>query len=69
MRRAKIGYINYKLNHFEEVYTSPRWLVRIYKVKKNSSRRTVAFTPKNILDSPNDLKKERKEDNEYFFDN
>lgn len=69
MRRAKIGYINYELNHFEEVYTSPRWLVRIYKVKKNSSRRTVAFTPKNILDSPNDLKKERKEDNEYFFDN
>ena len=32
VRRAVIGNTGYKLKHFEEAYTSDRWLVRIYKV-------------------------------------
>jgi len=32
VRRGVIGNANFKLKHFEEAYTSDRWLVRIYKV-------------------------------------
>jgi dolichyl-diphosphooligosaccharide---protein glycosyltransferase len=32
VRRAVIGNKGFKLKHFEEAYTSDRWLVRIYKV-------------------------------------
>jgi len=32
VRQAVIGKKNFKLNYFEEAYTSERWLVRIYKV-------------------------------------
>ena len=32
VRRGVIGNSNFKLKHFEEAYTSDRWLVRIYKV-------------------------------------
>lgn len=32
VRKAVIGNSNFKLKHFEEAYTSDRWLVRIYKV-------------------------------------
>lgn len=32
VRNAVIGLKNFKLTHFEEAYTSERWLVRIYKV-------------------------------------
>jgi len=34
VRRAVIGHKNFKLEYFEEAFTSERWLVRIYKVKK-----------------------------------
>lgn len=32
-RQAVIGNKDFNLKHFEEAYTSERWLVRIYKVK------------------------------------
>lgn len=32
VRRAVIGNSGFKLKHFEEAYTTDRWLVRIYKV-------------------------------------
>lgn len=32
VRKAVIGNKDYKLNHFEEAFTSERWIVRIYKV-------------------------------------
>ena len=32
VRKTVIGNKNYKLKHFEEAFTSERWLVRIYKV-------------------------------------
>lgn len=32
VRQAVIGLKGFKLTHFEEAYTSERWLVRIYKV-------------------------------------
>ena len=44
-RKTKIGHIGYDLKYFEEVYTSVRWMVRIFKVKKISSRKKLNFTP------------------------
>lgn len=32
VRQTVIGNRNFKLTHFEEAFTSERWLVRIYKV-------------------------------------
>lgn len=32
VRRSVIGNKDFKLTHFEEAFTSERWLVRIYKV-------------------------------------
>ena len=32
VRKAVIGNKDYKLKHFEEAFTSERWIVRIYKV-------------------------------------
>ena len=32
VRRTVIGNKDFKLKHFEEAFTSERWLVRIYKV-------------------------------------
>jgi dolichyl-diphosphooligosaccharide---protein glycosyltransferase len=32
VRKTVIGNTGYKLKHFEEAYTSDRWLVRIFKV-------------------------------------
>ena len=32
VRKAVIGNRDFKLTHFEEAFTSERWLVRIYKV-------------------------------------
>lgn len=37
-RSAEIGNKNIKLEHLEEAYTTEHWLVRIYKVKKDSNR-------------------------------
>ena len=34
VRKAVIGNKDYKLDYFEEAFTSERWLVRIYRVKK-----------------------------------
>ena len=66
VRNAKIGHINYKLKYFEEVFTSYRWLVRIYKVKKKNNREDIKFTPNNVLDTPR-RDKRALEDNDYFF--
>lgn len=37
-RNSEIGNKNIKLEHLEEAYTTEHWLVRIYKVKKESNR-------------------------------
>lgn len=34
VRKAVIGNKDFKLEYFEEAFTSERWLVRIYKVKQ-----------------------------------
>ncbi|MCO5608025.1 hypothetical protein L7F22_062228 [Adiantum nelumboides] len=39
VRRAEIGKKNFKLTHFEEVFTTHHWMVRIYKLK----------SPRNLL--------------------
>lgn len=67
VRNQKIGYSHYKLKYFEEVFTSQRWLVRIYKLKKKTNRENIAFTPKNIFDSPKILDHHPQPDDEYEF--
>lgn len=67
VRNTKIGYSHYKLKYFEEVFTSQRWLVRIYKRKRKNNRENIAFTPKNIYDSPQELDKSLIVNDEYDF--
>ncbi|CDY42286.1 BnaC02g08920D [Brassica napus] len=38
VRRTEIGKKNFKLTHFEEVFTSHHWMVRIYKLKPQKNR-------------------------------
>lgn len=38
VRQSDIGNPDFKLKHFEEVFTSEHWIVRIYRVKKPSNR-------------------------------
>lgn len=33
-----VGHLDYELHHFEEAFTSPHWLVRIFKVLKPNNR-------------------------------
>ena len=42
-RRTVIGHKDYQLSHFEEVFTSDRWLVRIYKRKPKNQRQHLQF--------------------------
>ena len=45
-RRTSIAHTKYKLSHFEEVFTSDRWLVRIFRRKPLNSREAVrVFNP------------------------
>lgn len=67
VRNSKMGYSHYKLKYFEEVFTSQRWLVRIYKRKRKNNRENIAFTPKNILDSPKQIDPKMTLDDEYEF--
>lgn len=50
VRNAKIGHTHFKLKYFEEVFSSQRWLIRIYKRKSKTNREEVAFSPKNPTD-------------------
>lgn len=36
-RNVEIGHKNFKLEHVEEAYTTEHWLVRIYRVLKDSN--------------------------------
>jgi len=38
VRRAEVGVKDIDLEHFEEVYTSRNWLVRIYRVLPPQNR-------------------------------
>jgi len=38
VRRTEIGKKNFKLTHFEEVFTTHHWMVRIYKLKPPKNR-------------------------------
>ena len=51
VRQSFVGYTNYKLKYFEEVYTSARWLVRIYKRKPKNNREEIAYLSKNFATS------------------
>eukprot|EP00897_Mesotaenium_endlicherianum_P002545 jgi/Mesen1/2318/ME000155S01404 len=38
VRRTEIGKKNFKLTHFEEVFTTQHWMVRVYKLKEPKNR-------------------------------
>ncbi|KAH9800916.1 hypothetical protein KPL71_000839 [Citrus sinensis] len=38
VRRTEIGKKYFKLTHFEEVFTTHHWMVRIYKLKPSKNR-------------------------------
>ncbi|GJT86676.1 hypothetical protein Tco_1068393 [Tanacetum coccineum] len=38
VRRTEIGKKHFKLTHFEEVFTTHHWMVRIYKLKPQKNR-------------------------------
>jgi dolichyl-diphosphooligosaccharide--protein glycosyltransferase len=38
VRHVEIGNKGFKLKHFEEVFTSEHWMVRVYRVLKPSAR-------------------------------
>jgi dolichyl-diphosphooligosaccharide--protein glycosyltransferase len=38
VRQVEIGNKDFELQHLEEAFSSEHWLVRIYKVKKDSNR-------------------------------
>lgn len=44
-----MGNKNFKLNHFEEAYTSLNWIVRIFKRKPRHNRDGVMYTSKQTL--------------------
>lgn len=52
VRNTHIGYTNYKLQYFEESFTSSRWLVRIFKRKEKNNREEIAHLSKNFASSP-----------------
>lgn len=41
VRETEIGWKDFKLKYFEEVFTSENWIVRIYKVKPEANRNPV----------------------------
>lgn len=47
-RNAEIGNKNIKLEHLEEAYTTEHWLVRIYRVKKQSNRPRINYLDRKI---------------------
>lgn len=55
VRNSFIGYTNYKLQYFEEVFTSARWLVRIFKRKEKNNREEIAYLNRGFTSSPTEV--------------
>ncbi|KFM59622.1 Dolichyl-diphosphooligosaccharide--protein glycosyltransferase subunit STT3B, partial [Stegodyphus mimosarum] len=47
-RNMEIGNKNFELEHLEEAYTTEHWLVRIYRVKKESNRPSIPYSQRKI---------------------
>jgi len=56
-RGSEIGNKNIKLEHLEEAYTTEHWLVRIYKVKKESNRIRLPLADRKVKVKPFTTKK------------
>lgn len=67
VRNVRIGYTHYKLKYFEEVYTSPRWLIRIYKRKSKTNREEVIFSPKNVAEYPTSYDSSKDSETSFEF--
>jgi dolichyl-diphosphooligosaccharide--protein glycosyltransferase len=46
VRQQEVGVKGYKLNYFEEAYTSDNWIVRIFKRKKRNNREGLTLISK-----------------------
>ncbi|CAL9774865.1 unnamed protein product [Musa acuminata subsp. burmannicoides] len=59
VRRTEIGKKHFKLTHFEEVFTTHHWMVRIYKLKppKNRIRGKLKKSKSNSKTSPSNSKR------------
>lgn len=55
VRNQVMGYTHYKLKHFEEVFTSQRWLVRVFRRKRKNNREDIAHLSKSYESSPASL--------------
>lgn len=52
VRNTVMGKKNYKLQHFEEAFTSENWIVRIFRVKPRENRDGIKFRSKKIAAFP-----------------
>lgn len=44
VRQTVIGNQDFKLNYFEEAYTTQNWIIRIYRVKKRSNTNSINYS-------------------------
>jgi len=52
VRNQEVGLKKFKLEYFEEAFTSENWIVRIYRRKPRKNREGVVFLSKNIGNYP-----------------
>ena len=56
-----MGLKNFKLDYFEESFTSENWIVRIYKRKSRKNREGLIYMSKNSLNYPTHLEEMKLE--------
>jgi len=56
VRNQVVGHTHYKLQYFEEVFTSSRWIVRIFKRKQKNNREDIAYLSKSFSTSETEVK-------------
>lgn len=55
MRQTDIGLKGYKLEYFEEAFTSENWIVRIYRKKPRHNREGLRYTSRSVSQFPSNL--------------
>jgi dolichyl-diphosphooligosaccharide--protein glycosyltransferase len=67
VRQTEIGLKGFKLQYFEEAFTSENWIVRIYRRKPRQNREGLISHSKSLASFPSDVDS-YKRDNEIFSD-
>jgi dolichyl-diphosphooligosaccharide--protein glycosyltransferase len=65
VRRTEIGKKRFKLTHFEEVFTTHHWMVRIYKLKAPKNRIRGKITKSKLKSSSNTKRSGTKKKNPF----